>query len=101
MNRHHPVIRRLVVFTRHFQKQQISKLFQVIAIAYTMITKGITESPDFGDYGGGGCCVVAHCCLNYDLNDFVIDYDFFPGFITLLNSRLREPKLIRRPTSML
>jgi hypothetical protein len=31
------VIRRLVVFFRHFQEDQVSQLFQVIAITYAVI----------------------------------------------------------------
>ncbi|MNN42898.1 hypothetical protein D3C81_1571080 [compost metagenome] len=41
----------LRIFVREFQEQQISELFQIIAIAHAIVAQGVAEIPDFLDKG--------------------------------------------------
>lgn len=41
-------MRWLAIFIGHFKEKQVGKLFQVIAIPYAYIAKGIAEGSDFG-----------------------------------------------------
>ncbi len=50
----------LLIFVGHFQKEQIGKLFQIIAIAYTVVAQGIAEAPDFTDNARCIISFVAH-----------------------------------------
>lgn len=36
-------------FIGHLQKEKISKLLQIIAVAHAIITQGVTEAPDLTD----------------------------------------------------
>ena len=41
------------VLIGHFQKDEVSKLLQIISIGNAVIPEGIAQAPDLGDYGGG------------------------------------------------
>jgi hypothetical protein len=45
------LIRRLGILIRHFQKDEGSKVFQIISVGNTVIPEGIAQAPDLGDYG--------------------------------------------------
>ena len=47
------VVGLLRVFVRQLQKQQVSELLQVVAIAHTVVAQGVAKVPDFLDEGGG------------------------------------------------
>jgi len=42
------------VFIRHFKENEISELFEVIAVADAVVAEGSAEAPDFGYDGIGG-----------------------------------------------
>jgi hypothetical protein len=41
------VIRRLAIFIRHLQKDQVSELLQIVAIAHPVVAQGSAKTPDF------------------------------------------------------
>ena len=47
------VVGLLRVFVRQLQKQQVGQLFEVIAIAHTIILESVEKVPDFLDERGG------------------------------------------------
>ena len=47
------VVGLLRVFVRQLQKQQVSELLQVVAIAHAIVFEGVAKVPDFLDEGGG------------------------------------------------
>ena len=59
-DRQFAIMRRLAVFVGHFQEQQVSKLFQIVAVAHAVVAEGIAERPDFGN-DGGGIFGIGHC----------------------------------------
>ena len=44
-------LEQLTYLIGHFQKDEISKLFQIISIGNAVIPEGIAQTPDLGDYG--------------------------------------------------
>ena len=44
-----PVPRRTAVFVRHLEKDQVCELFQVIAVAHTVVAEHVAEVPDLID----------------------------------------------------
>ena len=51
--KHQPlIVRRLVEFIGHFEKEQVGNLLKVIALALAVVAEYAGEIPDFGDDGG-------------------------------------------------
>ncbi len=44
----------LAVLIGHFEEDEVGELFEVVAVADSVVAKGVAEAPDFGDDRVGG-----------------------------------------------
>lgn len=46
---HLPVVRRLRIFIRHLEEDEVGELLEIVAVAHTIVAQRVAEGPDFGN----------------------------------------------------